>query len=264
MAAARAPAPDHQDRGQHPGVVRVRHKRHQDVARIVAAAVIDRLARLSPSRPARLRGDLIDHPGTGQLIELLFERAQPGVISRMPGGLHLAVAADHCRRGRGHLHEQQLLPGTDLRVPATTSAVRPASAAGPARRAPGPPAGSRSRAPGSPAASSADRITLTCGNGVQRRGTVELHPGLLCEDWRQIPLLLQEPAYITRNAAPAMPFHLKPACSRTWLYSHRAQGPRRQGPGIDVAHRYRKQLHPHRCQGMPESREQPQVHGIGR
>ena len=56
-----------------------------------------------------------DHPGTGQLIELLFQGAEPGVISRMPAGLHPAVTADHRRRGRDHLHEHQLLPGADPR-----------------------------------------------------------------------------------------------------------------------------------------------------
>ena len=184
------PGDEHQvteDRGQHPGIVRVRHQRHQD-RRADRRRGRHRPPGLAFHLPfqCRLRGDLIDHPGTGQLIELLFEGAQPGVISRMPACLHLAVPADHRRRDRGHLHEHQLLPGPDPRG----AGHHQRGAAGLRRRA-----GRRDqvRQPDRDhRATQLSRITLTCWNGIQRRGTVELHPGLLCEDWRQIPRLLQE------------------------------------------------------------------------
>ena len=134
-----------EDRGQHPGIVRVRHQRHQD-RRADRRRGRHRPPGLAFHLPfqSRLRGDLIDHPGTGQLIELLFEGAQPGVLSRMPAGLHLAVAADHRRRGRGHLHEHQLLPGPESAGcrPPPARCGRPSPPGRPAR--PGPPAGSRS------------------------------------------------------------------------------------------------------------------------
>ena len=194
------PLPGHQhqvteDRGQHPGVVRVRHQRHQD-RRADRRRGRHRPPGLAFHLPAqrRLRGDLIDHPGTGQLIELLFQGAQPGVIGRMPAGLHLAVAADHRGRGRDHLQEYQLLPGADPRG----AGHHQRRAAGLRRQAGRrdqvrqPDRDHRAAQLSRSARRSSGRITLACVNGIQQRGTIELHPGLLCEGWRQIPRLLQE------------------------------------------------------------------------
>ena len=85
---------------------------------------------------------------------------------------------------------------------------------------------------------------LTCGNGAHGRSAVELHVGLLCEDWRRIPLLLaREPSCITRSATPVQAISsqtgmlpdpaCQPSCARpapTGLSRHRNHSPSPQTP----------------------------------
>ncbi len=119
----------------------------------------------------------------------------------MPAGLDPAVPADHRRRDRDHLHEHHLITGADLRG-AGHNQRRPVT---PGRE----PAGRRHqirrayrdhrRGASQPGVISG---ALTRWHGGQRRSAVELHVGLLCEDWRQTPRLLQEPHphHLSRHA----------------------------------------------------------------
>ena len=94
------------------------------------------------------RGDLLDHPRPRQLLELLPERSQPGMIGRMLARPDSPVAADQSRRDRHDFPEHQRLPCADhgsaghhQRRAVTLSgdpAGRPAT--------PDPPPGSRSAA----------------------------------------------------------------------------------------------------------------------
>jgi len=103
-----------QHRGHHLGIVRVRQHAHQH-GRADRERGRHRPLCLSFYLPGQRgpRSDLVDHPGSRQVIELLLERAQPGVISGMPGRLDPPVAADHRGRDDHDLHEQQLIPGPD-------------------------------------------------------------------------------------------------------------------------------------------------------
>ena len=124
----------HQGR-HHLGVVRVRrHQRHQQ-------GEPDRQRRrhrpprraldLAPQRDARR--DLPDHiRPSGQGIDPLLGHAEPGVLSRVPGGLHPPVPADQRRRHRHRLEEDHRIPAADLprtrhdqRRPAVLAQARP-------------------------------------------------------------------------------------------------------------------------------------------
>ena len=59
-------------------------------------------------------GDLVNHARyPAQLIQPLLGHAQPGVISRVPGGLHPPVAAHHRGRHRHRLQPDHQVPGPD-------------------------------------------------------------------------------------------------------------------------------------------------------
>ncbi len=149
------------------------------------------------------------------------------MAGRMPASLDPAVAADHRRGDRDHLHENHLIPGADHR------------GAGHHQRRPVPlhrPAGRRHQI-GHPhrddrrAARKRRRIRagqagiaggLAGGHGVQGRGAVELHVGLLRDDWLQTPRLLQEP----------LPYHSsRHARQCHFTPNHHAAGP---GPPSDL------------------------------
>ena len=133
------PLPGHQrqvaEQGvHHRRVIRLGHQRHQQ-------GEPDRQRR--SHRPPRLpdhladqlrrTGDLVDDTsGPGQRVQPVLGQAEPGVISRMPGGLHPPVAAHH-RPGHCHrLAEHHRIsaadpagPGRHQRGPAVLAQPRP-------------------------------------------------------------------------------------------------------------------------------------------
>ena len=88
MGGARAPAPVAQQRGHYLAVVRVRCHTHQH-GRADRQRGRHRPPDFAFHLPGQggLRGDLVDQPGSRQLIELLLERAQPGMAGGMPSRL---------------------------------------------------------------------------------------------------------------------------------------------------------------------------------
>jgi len=96
---------------------------------------VSRIARAgvsAPGRPLDLAvqqdrpGDLIDHAGAAaQLIQPLLGQPEPGVISRVPGSLHPAVAAYHRGRDRDRLENTTRSPVAIRPARATVSAVWP-------------------------------------------------------------------------------------------------------------------------------------------
>jgi hypothetical protein len=103
------------------------------VNRIANAGVIARRALdLAPQPDAR--GDLSDRVRlSGQRVQPVFSHAQPGELSRVPGGLHPPVTADHRRRDHHRLEEDHRITAADLprtgrdqRRPAVLAQVRPA------------------------------------------------------------------------------------------------------------------------------------------
>ena len=134
-------------------VIRLRHERHQK------------------HRPQRQRGGhrppagALDLPGQlhlrryladrvmlpGHLIQLLLQYPQPGMIRRVPAGLHAPVAAHHRSRDDDRLAEHHQVPGRG-----SGRRRRPSARSGPPRGAPAAP-GRPGQPPGSrPASRRAD------------------------------------------------------------------------------------------------------------
>ena len=162
------PLPGHQrqvaEQGvHHRRVIRLGHQRHQQ-----GEPDRQRRSHRPPRLPVHLAdqlrrtGDLVDDTsGPGQRVQPVLGQAEPGVISRMPGGLHPPVAAHHRPGHRHRLAEHHRISAADL--PARPSPARSG------RPCPAPP---RPAKPGQPPAPlpSRPRPAPPGRPGPQRRG----------------------------------------------------------------------------------------------
>ena len=96
-------------------VIRLRHERHQKHrpqrqrgGHAPPGGALDLSGQLYPRRHL---ADRVMLPG--HLIQLLLQDPQPGVIRRVPAGLHVPVAADHRGRDDDRLAEHHQVPAAD-------------------------------------------------------------------------------------------------------------------------------------------------------
>jgi len=101
--------------GHHLGVVRGQQRHQQDEPDRQRRRHRPPRRALHLARQRDRRGDLADHIRPArQRVQPFLGQPQPGVISRMPGGLYPPVPPYHRRRDRHRLAEHHQVPGSDL------------------------------------------------------------------------------------------------------------------------------------------------------
>ena len=132
-------------RGHDLAVASVGHHAHQQ-ARADRERGRHRPPGLPFHRPGQrhLPGDLVDHAGTEQLIDLPLGSAQPGMVSGMPARLDPAVARGPPPADRDLLfHDTATSPVRITGAPATTVVIRAPSACLQVEQTPDPASGPR-------------------------------------------------------------------------------------------------------------------------